>query len=76
MIKPISNDRSLRISTLSSREYAEAGGGFASDRGYFLYERDDGAADAGIEILAKVADREAAYRLADLWGFSQPTAPC
>ena len=31
--------------------------------GYFLYEEDDN----GIEILAKVADLDAAFRLSNLW---------
>jgi len=73
VVKPLSNSRSLCISTLSRKAYAEAGGGgFASDRGYFLYERDDGPQGNGIEIIAKLPSLDAVFKLADLWGF-QPS---
>ncbi|MEE4208133.1 MAG: hypothetical protein V2I43_02570 [Parvularcula sp.] len=70
IVKQISSTTSLCISTLSRRSFAEAGGqSFASDRGYFLYERDDRPGGNGISILAKLPSLEAAFHLADLWQF-------
>ena len=70
VVKPISNARSLCISTLSRKAFVEAGGGsFASDRGYFLYERDDTPEGRGIEILAKLPSLDAVFKMVELWGF-------
>lgn len=70
VVKPLSNTRSLYISTLSRKAYDEAGGdAFASDRGYFLYERDERPNGNGIEILAKLPTIEAAFKLIEIWGF-------
>lgn len=69
-VKPLSNSRSLYISTLSRKAYQEAGGdAFVSDRGYFLYERDERPNGNGIEILAKLPTLEAAFKLMELWDF-------
>lgn len=70
VVKPIENFRSLCISTLSRKAFKEAGGeAFTSDRGYFLYERDERPDGNGIEILAKLPSLDAAYKLAALWQF-------
>ena len=70
VVKPLSNTRSLYISTLSRKAYEEAGGGaFVSDRGYFLYELDERPNGSGIEILAKLPSLEAVFKMIELWGF-------
>lgn len=68
----IADERVLCISTLSRKSFLEAGGeAFGNDRGYFLYEKGLGRRGDGIEILAKVASIEAAWRLAAMWGLTE-----
>lgn len=70
VVKRLSSSRSLCISTLSRKAFQEAGAGFESDRGYFLYERDERPNGNGIEILAKLPSIEAAFRIAEMWEFT------
>ena len=64
----IDENRSLCISSVSSRTYSESSAKvFGSDRGYFVIERDDSVAGGGLSILAKVASLEAAYRMFELF---------
>lgn len=59
--------RTLCLSPLPARSYRAAGGrGLGGDVGYFLYEYETEAPDAGIEIIAKAASAEAAFRLFDI----------
>lgn len=63
----IDSTRSLCISSLSRKTFEECGAEFfPSDRGYFIYERDDRNLSGGISVLSKVASLEAAYRFFDI----------
>jgi hypothetical protein len=59
--------RSLCISTLARTTVADAGAAHMGARGYFIYEIDEGPQSAGIQVLAKAASLDAAFRLVDLW---------
>ena len=60
--------RSIFISTLARRTVQEADAfHLGGDRGYFIYETDSRRDTDGINILAKAASFDAAFRLADLW---------
>lgn len=64
----IAPNRSLCISSLSSRIYQEcASDAFPTERGFFVYEQDHGPAGGGIAVLAKVASLEAAYRFFEIF---------
>lgn len=66
-VERIDNQRSICVSPLSRRIVAESDvAHLGSDRGYFVYEVDDLQA-GGINILAKVASLEAAFRLIDIF---------
>lgn len=59
--------RTLCMSPLPARSYRAAGGkGLGGDVGYFLYEYETNAPEAGIEIIAKAASAEAAFRLFEM----------
>jgi hypothetical protein len=60
----IDNHRSICISPLPARVYKQAGGkGLGGEYGYFIYETNDAAPHAGIEVIGKAASLEAAMRL-------------
>lgn len=60
--------RSICISTLARRTVEESQAAhLGGDRGYFIYEVDSRQSSGGINVLAKVASFDAAFRLADLW---------
>ncbi len=64
----IDKNRSLCISSVSKKTFAEVGAEFfPSDHGYFICEHDNRRPASGLSILAKVASLEAAYRLVELW---------
>jgi len=64
----IDEHRSLCISSISKKTFAEVGAEFfPSDHGYFICEHDNRQPASGLAVLAKVASLEAAYRLVDLW---------
>ena len=68
VVKRLSNSRSLCMSTLAMQTVVEAEAfHMGGDRGLFIYEVDDSPAERGIQVLAKVASIEAAFRLIDLW---------
>ncbi len=55
-------------SQLSSRAFEGAGvDGWGSGYGFFVYEMSDDPAIGGVNILAKVASLDAAFRIAELW---------
>jgi len=59
--------RTICLSSLARKSYIEAGGkGLGGDYGYFLYEFETANPQAGIQIIAKLASDEAAFRLFDL----------
>jgi hypothetical protein len=63
----LGNGRVLCISALSAKTYKEAGGkGLGGDYGYFVYEVDATAPQAGIEVIAKAASVNAAMRLYEI----------
>ena len=69
----IAPNRSLCISSLSSRTYQEcARDAFPNERGFFVYEQEHGSNGGGISVLAKVASLEAAFRFFEI--FMQPRA--
>lgn len=66
-VERIDAHRSLCVSPLSRRVVEESNvPQLGSDKGYFVYEVDD-LQSGGINILAKVASLEAAFRLIDLF---------
>ena len=66
IIERINDTTSLCVSSLSKRVVAECEvDALGSHKGLFVYEVQDGIA-GGINILAKVASLEAAFRLADI----------
>jgi len=68
VIERLGNSRSLCISTLAKETIIDADvQHLGSDRGFFVYEVDDSQDTAGVNVLAKVASMEAAFRLIDLW---------
>jgi hypothetical protein len=67
MIERIDDQRSLCVSPLSRKLVEEAEvTNLGGNRGFFVYEVDDRPARGGIEILAKVASLEAAFRLFEI----------
>lgn len=59
--------RTLCLSPLPARSYRAAGGmGLGGDVGYFLYEYETAAPETGIEIIAKAASADAAFRLFEM----------
>jgi hypothetical protein len=59
--------RTICLSPLSARTYRDAGGrGLGGDAGYFLYEFMTDNPEAGIEIIAKAASVDAAFRLFEM----------
>lgn len=70
----IDNFRSICISPLPARTYKQAGGkGLGGEYGYFIYETNDAAPHAGIEVIGKAASLEAAIRLFELIVGRSPT---
>lgn len=70
VIERLSNSRSLCISTLAQETILESDAQhLGSDRGFFVYEVDDDQQTGGVNVLAKVASLEAAFRLIDLWKY-------
>jgi hypothetical protein len=64
---PLRDGRELRVSPISLDAYeANEAQTLGDDTGYFIYEFDPGAADRGIEVLAKAASYDAAMRLIDM----------
>jgi hypothetical protein len=60
--------RSICISTLARRTVEESDAShLGGDRGYFIYETDSRRGASGVNVLAKAASFDAAFRLADLW---------
>jgi hypothetical protein len=65
--------RSICLSPLARETVEEAGAQhLGGDRGYFIYEVDDNPISNGINVLAKAASLEAAFRLAELWSDLAP----
>lgn len=63
----IDNHRSICISPLPAKVYKQVGGkGLGGDYGYFIYEMNDAAPHAGIELIGKAASLEAAMRLFEM----------
>jgi len=58
---------SLHIATLSRRTIVDSNAGHLGFEGYFLFEAIDKPIVKGINILAKVTDLDAAFRLIDIW---------
>jgi hypothetical protein len=68
VIERLSNSRSLCISTLAKETITESESQhLGSDKGLFVYEVDDSLDASGVQVLAKVASLEAAFKLIDLW---------
>ena len=75
-VERIDEYRSLCISSLSRKSFLCSDvSNLGDDRGYFIYEVDERPASGGIQILAKAASLEAAFRLIDLWRNSIPALP-
>jgi hypothetical protein len=67
LVARIDEKRSICISSLSRQTYLDTDASvFGSDRGFFVFERDEGAGGGELAVLAKTASLEAAYRLAEL----------
>lgn len=63
----IDENRTVCISPLPSRTYRETQAkGLGGELGYFVYEVDSSRPSAGIEIIAKAASLEAAFRLFEI----------
>lgn len=63
----IDGRRTLCISPLPAKTYREAGGkGLGGEFGYFVYEVDNQTPSVGLEVIAKVASKEAAIRLFEI----------
>ena len=68
VVDRIDQYRSICLSTLARATVQDATvGNLGSDRGYFIYEIDETPHRGGINVLAKVASLDAAFRLIDLW---------
>lgn len=59
--------KSICISTLARSTLREADATHLGENGYFIYEVDENPKAGGIQILAKAASVEAAFRLVDIW---------
>lgn len=72
-VERIDEHRRLCISSLSSLTVEEAKvHNLGTRRGYFIYEVDERPTGGGMQILAKAASLEAAFRLVELWrGFGR-----
>lgn len=69
----IDSNRSLCISSLSCKTFEECGAEFfPSERGFFIYERDDRNPGGGISVLGKAASLEAAYRFFEIINETAP----
>jgi len=70
-VERIDEHRSLCVSPLSRKVVEESDvANLGSDRGFFVYEVDEGRT-GGINILAKVASLEAAFRIMDIFRLSR-----
>ena len=68
VVERLGNSRSLCLSTLAYQTVIESDAShLGGDRGFFIYEVDDSHAERGIQVLAKAASLDAAFRLIDLW---------
>jgi hypothetical protein len=73
----VGDGRLLCVSPLSAKLYRESGGkGLGGDFGYFVYEINEAAPEAGVEVIAKAASPDAAVRLFELLvsGAARPIA--
>lgn len=60
--------RTIHVATLSRKTIVEAGADHLGFDGYFLFEAVDSEKfGRGIEVLAKAASLEAAFRMIELW---------
>ncbi len=60
-------DRTLCLAPLTDRRISLSGQQVEDTSGYFLFEQRGTGETAGIEIIAKVMDDEAALRLRDMF---------
>lgn len=68
--------RSICISTLARNTILETDAAhLGGDRGYFIYEVDKRPQTGGINVLAKAASMEAAFRLIELWKARREPVP-
>ena len=68
VVERLGNSRSLCLSTLAYQTVMDSEAGhMGGDRGLFIYEVDDAHEERGIQVLAKAASLDAAFRLIDLW---------
>lgn len=63
----LDNYRSICLSTLARDTVQEGEAAHLGDSGLFIYEVDKRPGAGGINILAKAASLEAAFRLVDIW---------
>jgi hypothetical protein len=68
LIDRIDGTTSLCVSPVSSKTFALSElDNLGGDRGYFLYEVDERPIVGGMQILAKIASLDAAFRLSEIW---------
>jgi hypothetical protein len=67
VVDRIDDYRSICLSTLARETIQDSCSAHLGDKGYFIYEVDTRPAAGGINVLAKAASMEAAFRLVDIW---------
>jgi hypothetical protein len=67
----LGSGKTIHIATLARQTVINAGAEHMGFGGYFVFEVDDAAPSRPLNILAKVASLESAFRMADLWAGQQ-----
>lgn len=69
VVQRLNDRRSLCLSALARQSVTESKAlHLGGDHGLFIYEVDESLGASGVQVLAKAASLEAAYRLIELWG--------
>ncbi len=75
LIERINDTTSLCVSPVSSNTFALSGlNNLGGDRGYFLCEVDERPIIGGMQILAKIASIDAAFRLSEILKMATATS--
>lgn len=63
----LDSGRSIHIASLARQTIIDAGASHMGFDGYFIFEVDDRVPHHPLQVLAKAASLESAFRIADLW---------
>lgn len=63
----LGSGKTIHIASLARQTVIDAGVAHMGFGGYFIFEVDDAAPHHPLNILAKAASLESAFRIADLW---------